>query len=191
MHKMSKPITQYTSNIQAQSGLSLLITVVVLLGLTLIAITLANSNQSQAIMARNNQLRVEVFNASFSEINAQTDAINSRNISEGPPPYIDALVNTDLNTVFTPGRSGFTVLSQARDGFSPSVSSSGDVAPVGVGVELEMVNLGTCLAFGSQIGEGGVAQTRCFQFRLDVEARLDGTEIASEQHQMYQYQTLR
>ncbi len=74
----------------AQEGAALLISVVVLLVLTIIALASTNSNQLQSLMVRNAQLRMETFNASYTEIDAQIDVINSRTISETErqPDYI-------------------------------------------------------------------------------------------------------
>ena len=63
-----------------QQGAALVITMFVLMVLTVVAISVTSTNQSQSIMVRNNQFRLESFNSSYAEIDAQVDAINTRAI---------------------------------------------------------------------------------------------------------------
>ena len=81
------------SNSNHQSGAALVVTLVVILALTVVAIGVTSSNQTQSIMVRNNQFRLEAFNASYSEIQAQLDWINNRELSEGAPDFIIDLID--------------------------------------------------------------------------------------------------
>jgi len=107
-----------------QRGISLLLTVVVLLGLTIIAITITNSNQTQSTLVRNNQFRLEAFNASYTEIDAQIDAINQRTLSSGPPTYVNVLISGSLNDRVEAGDSELELLAKAAE-----VSTDGDTVP--------------------------------------------------------------
>ena len=95
--KYSRRLTQHQwQRYSVQNGSALLISVVVLLAMTVLALAATSSNQSQALMVRNAQFRMEAFNASYAEIDAQIDAINSRSLSDGVPDYISALIDSSV-----------------------------------------------------------------------------------------------
>jgi len=77
-----------------QRGAVLIITITVLLALTILALASTSSNQMQSIMVRNNQFRLEAFNVSYSELDAQIDILNQRDFTEAAPEYINALITT-------------------------------------------------------------------------------------------------
>lgn len=59
---------------QTQGGMAMIIVIVALLVLTLLGLSAADSGSLQSVMVRNNQLRLEAFNASLAEIEAQLDS---------------------------------------------------------------------------------------------------------------------
>lgn len=160
-----------------QQGMSLVITIVVLLAVTSLALAATNINQSQGLMVRNAQLRLEVFNASFSEIDAQIDAINSRNLTQGPPNYVLAMIDGAVGT--TVNKTTTVAL--------PSYAA-GDSSKITQVVSQEYV--GTCKVLGQQLGEG-FEKIQCSNLLIDSESTLIGTAVDSPQNQIYQYQTLK
>jgi len=173
-----------------QAGISLLFTVVLLLALTLIAITITNSNQTQSVLVRNNQFRLEAFNISYTEIDAQIDAINQRNISQRVPPYIDALIRSDFNQKLNEGDNGLELLSTS------SVSDAGvDLSSTGLSDEVKaavaerdiaLVYRGTCVPPGEAIAEDSKGLV-CHELRIEVDTTLTNTSIGSSQRQVYEY----
>lgn len=179
--------------IVAQRGAALLISVVVLLALTIIALASTNSNQLQTLMVRNAQFRMETFNASYSEIDAQIDIINDRSFAlieseNGPlgdtgenlggvdtPEYFLSLLNQ--NTVSSDGSTLFELpIFTAEDG--------SDIEQV---VTQEFVTKTALL--GYDLTEGSRPFNNSLRISSDSHiSDLKGTK--SNQDQIYNYVTL-
>jgi len=124
-------------NPSKNQGSSLVMTLIVLLVLTMLAISSTSSNRLQSVMARNNQFQLEAWNSSYLEINARLRSISERKGDTSPPAptgggsaaapteevetdaggvpdFILGLVETGENDVYTPfsGDSTETVLSK-------------------------------------------------------------------------------
>lgn len=61
-----------------QKGMAMLVVVVALLVLTLLGLSAADSGSLQSLMVRNSQLRLEAFNSSFAEIEAQLESYGDK-----------------------------------------------------------------------------------------------------------------
>lgn len=61
------------SNGAKQRGMAMLVVIVALLVLTLLGLSAADSGSLQSLMVRNSQLRLEAFNSSLAEIEAQLE----------------------------------------------------------------------------------------------------------------------
>lgn len=171
-----------------ESGISLLLTVIVLLVLTVIAITVTNSNQTQSILVRNNQLRLEAFNNSYTEIDAQIDVINQRSLSQGPPLYVNVLIDGNFNDRLTQGESGLELFSQAAQDADDQASDGS--TPIGnITRDVAQVYRGSCQIFGEEIGVN-TAGVVCNELRIDTNLRLSNTNINSSQSQVYEYRSL-
>lgn len=203
-----------------QRGISLLLTVVVLLGLTIIAITITNSNQTQSILVRNNQFRLEAFNASYTEIDAQIDAINQRTIAAGPPEYVNVLISGNLNDSLDAGDSGLELLAKAAEASQPDestdlvgnvqASTTVDASAAGAGNDgldggsdekndfskAVGINRGVSQVYRGPcqvVGEEiGVtaASIVCSELRVDSDVNLANTNVGSSQRQVYEYRSL-
>jgi len=180
-----------------QRGISLLLTVVVLLGLTIIAITITNSNQTQSTLVRNNQFRLEAFNASYTEIDAQIDAINQRTLSSGPPTYVNVLISGSLNDRVEAGDSELELLAKAAevstdgdtvDGSTDSAENDFSVA-LGINRGVSQVYRGPCQVFGEEIGEAA-SSIVCNELRIESDVNLANTNVGSMQRQVYEYRSL-
>jgi len=167
-----------------QKGAVLVITIVVLLGLTILALAATKSNQIQSIMVRNNQFRLDAFNVAYSEIDAQVDAINRRAASEGVPRYIETLIIS---------RDDTRLSSVDFDGNAPAELEQVEIlAPSDSDQIIQEVAQGYqqgCIVFGVQQGAG--SQTfECHRIQVESEARIDGTALESDQRQVFEYVTL-
>lgn len=160
-----------------QQGASLIVTVVVLLALTSLALAATNSNQSQGLMVRNAQLRLEVFNASLAEIDAQIDAINSLNLNAGPPDYVIALIDNPVGTI-------------VNDSTMVELPSFAKIDAQTIDQSVSQQYVGKCRVPGQQEG-AGFEKIQCSQLLIDSRSELVGTSIDSPQNQIYQYQTLK
>jgi hypothetical protein len=164
-----------------QNGAALIITIFVLMALTVVAISVTSSNQSQSIMVRNSQFRLESFNSSYAEIDAQVDFINKRSISDGVPTYILRLID---------GVVGDEVSSK-------KTVSSPDYIPKRSTVNVNYIDAnviqqyrGTCLVFGQQLG-AGEEKIACNELKIESDVALKNTSVASNQHQVFEYKTLK
>ena len=166
---------------RAQNGAVLVITIFVLMALTVVALAVTNGNQSQAIMVRNNQFRLESFNSSYAEIDAQIDFINKRKISDGVPSYIIRLID---------GNVGDRVYDEAGTGSADYLPKRSSVAATYIDTDVATWYRGTCLVFGQQLG-AGEEKVACNELKVESDARLVNTSIASNQHQVYEYKTLK
>lgn len=182
--KNLRMIRRAPQKISAQQGVALLITVVALLVLTVAALAATNSNQTQSLMVRNSQFRFETFNTSYSEIDGQIDAINSRKLSDGVPNYILAIFDDLPGTSISSKVPTNTILLPI---FTPAArpSDSEDY----IDQTAEQIYRGTCLTFGQPLGAG--AQTiRCSRIEIESSAALADTDIGSDQNQTYEYRIL-
>ena len=105
--KFTSKFTSSQVNFNQQSGVALLISIVVMLALTVLALAATNSNQTQAFLVRNAQFRLETFNASFTELDAHVDFINGRPLSAGVPEYVVDLIDGPLGADINSDGSGF------------------------------------------------------------------------------------
>ena len=184
-----------------QHGISLLFTVVLLLALTVVAITVTTSNQTQSILVRNNQFRLEAFNASYTEIDAQIDAINQRALSAGPPTYVDVLISGDFNQRIEAGDNQLVLLSTAASGGqgnepddlddsdNDTSGSGNDVEVAGVARAISQVYRGPCQVFGEEASVNA-ASVVCNEIRIDSDTQLTNTSVGSMQRQVYEYRSL-
>ncbi len=161
-----------------QRGVSLLITLIVVLALSIVAVGVTGSNQAQSLMAKSSQFRMESFNASYTEIDAQIDAINKRKISDGLPIWMAATLNTGLGSrmwsAATDSTERIELLSTSNDQFSNRI----------VAQEYR----GHCVIFGQQIGAGKESY-RCNELVVESDVLLKNTSIESKQSQVYEYLT--
>lgn len=162
-----------------QKGTSLVVTMIVLLVLTLIAISATNSNQSQAIMVRNNQFRLEAFNTSYAEIDGQVDWINVRNLAAGVPVYLQVLIDGSFGDEVSDSQTGDSNLSFRGLGTDTGYLDR----------EVTQRNRGTCIIYGQQIGEGN-ENVKCNEIEIESESDVVNTNVGSTQFQVYEYRTL-
>jgi hypothetical protein len=166
---------------QSQRGAVLVVTIFVLMALTVVALAVTNTSQSQAIMVRNNQFRLESFNSSYAEIDAQIDFINKRKISDGVPQYIIRLID---------GNVGDRVHDEAGVGTPDYLEKRSSVAATYIDTDVATIYRGTCMVFGQQLG-AGEEKVACNELKVESDAQLMNTNIASNQHQVYEYKTLK
>ena len=164
---------------KAQQGMALVVTLVVLLGLTVLALASTNSNLGQSIMVRNSQFRLEEFNASYAEIEGQVDAINNSALSAGVPDYVINLIDGIVPKVYSDASTSDEYLA------IKSPTPSGYMRQ-----KVEQVYDGRCFVFGEEVGAGN-DKIRCDQMRIESSAGLNSrTKGGSEQNQVYRYKTL-
>lgn len=177
--KTIRPIRKPTRSYAKQQGATLIITLLVMLALTVVALAVTSSNQTQSIMVRNNQFRLESFNVSYTEIDAQVDALNNRKISDGVPTWLIGLID---------GNVGGRVESYSSDP-DRTLGLKSTVASTYMQRAAAQEFRGTCLIYGQQAGVGS-EKIRCNELEIESEADLVNTSISSEQHQVYEYKTL-
>lgn len=179
-HLFSKPNRQIVKSLKLhdeQNGSALLISVVVLLAMTVLALASTNSNQNQALMVRNAQFRMEAFNASFAEIDGQIDSINTRSLADGVPNYINALIDNSVGSSIN-HQSTPIAIPQFSTGETTYLTQT-----------VGQTYRGVCPTFGEQVGAG--AETiRCSEILIDSGAELVNTTVRSDQNQVYEYRTL-
>lgn len=165
---------------QSQRGASLIVTIVVLTALTVVALAVTSSNQTQSIMVRNSQFRLETFNVSYSELDAQIDHINKRKISDGVPAYILRMIDSNV------GKRVWDKATNTADRINLRATTNNNYMDRDVAQEYR----GICLIFGQQIGAGN-EKMRCDDIKIESTADLKNTSVESEQHQVYEYKTLK
>jgi hypothetical protein len=177
MHSKTKSLRGRTSmNMQKQSGAALLISIVVMLALTVLALAATNSNQTQAFMVRNAQFRLETFNASATEIDAQVDAINIRSIADGIPQPIRFLIDSVPGTQLNVNNEGLRFEARATDTYMDQT--------------LNNVYRGPCITTNTDLG-AGVARLRCDEVLIRTSSELiNSGQVRSDQNQVYQYISL-
>ncbi len=158
-----------------QDGISMVVTIVVLLALTTLALAATNTNQSQALMVRNAQLRLEAFNASYAEIDAQIDFVNRNNfVVNNPPAYFLALRNGAVGTAIDDKNSAVKL-----PRYAPAEIND-------IEQEVTQTNKGNCRLLGEQVGKGK-EKKECTQFQIDADSTVVDTTIESQQSQVYEY----
>lgn len=165
-----------------QRGAALLITVVVMLALTILALASTNANQSQALMVRNAQFRFEMFNASYSEIDAQIRDVNARDITDGIPANINYLIDAN------PGTALYTDAAKNPPG-APDFDGLTSISDTDIEKDVVQTYRGQCRVLGEQIGVGS-EKIRCNELQIDASTKMARTEIKSDQSQIFEYQTL-
>ena len=160
-----------------------MITLVVMLVLTIIAVASTNSNQTQAMMVRNNQFRLETFNTSYAEIDAQVDIINKRKISDGIPDYVLTLIDGAVNDKVWHGATEDGFSDNELDLLVPTNAAEMDR-------EIAQWFNGNCLLFGQQLG-AGIEKIACNEIKIDADTALKNTRVASNQFQIYEYKSLK
>ncbi len=173
----------YSKNMKSinnQHGITMIVTLVVLLVLTLISVAAIDSNNLQALMTRNNQFRLETFNASNSEIEAQLDYYSASTTPLESPP-VDFLVKTGTQSSLDSDTTGSLLIKKSTNpGFKKRVTltyTGGCLRPG----ERQNFNLG---------GTPGLATSKkCFAFSIGSSAEYENPNIKSDQVQtiaMYQ-----
>ncbi len=166
----SKKIT----SVHKQQGITMIVTLVVLLVLTIISVAAIDSNNLQSLMTRNNQFRLETFNASSTEIEAQIDYYSASDDPLDSPP-IDFLLKSGIDTSLDSEATGSLLVKKSTNpGFTK---------------KLMLTYSGRCATYGAtqNINLGGTAGIRgsksCLAFSLDSSAEYDNPTIISEQVQ--------
>ncbi len=172
-----KPLKPWFSDAAKQSGAALLITMIVVLALSVVAVGVTGSNQAQSLMARSSQFRMESFNASYAEIDAQLDKINKRKISDGLPAWMSAALNDGIGARLS-----------TADQNSGGMALAADVLSTSTDRWVASEYRGDCVIFGQQIGAGKESY-RCNEMVLESSAKLKNANIESRQSQVYEYYT--
>ena len=167
-------------HINKQQGITMIVTLVVLLVLTIISVAAIDSNNLQSLMTRNNQFRLETFNASSSEIEAQIDYYESSNTPLESPP-VDFLVKSGINTSLDSEATGSLLVKKSTN---PAFKK-----------KLDLTYSGGCLRpgetqnFNTGGSSGLSASKKCFAFTLGSSAEYENPKVESVQTQtiaMYQ-----
>lgn len=161
-----------------QRGAALVITLIIVLALSVVAVGVTGSNQAQSLMAKSSQFRMESFNVSYTEIDAQIDAINKRKISDGLPDWMSATLNNGL---------GYRMSSAAED-TSQRIDLKSSADDRFANREVAQEYRGNCIIFGQQIGAGKESY-RCNELVVESNVSLKNTSIESKQAQVYEYYT--
>ncbi len=172
--QLNRKINQ--QNIQHQDGISLVVVIVVLLALTLLALSATNTNNSQGLMVRNSQLRMEAFNASYTEIDAQVWNINTLQLSDGPPAYVLAMIDNPVGT-------------RVDDSTPIPLPQYAPADKKDIEQSVAQEYYGRCNVFGQQVGAGS-EKIQCSQLLIDSDSTVVNTAIESLQNQIYEYRTL-
>lgn len=158
---------QFRSLSQRQEGMALIVVLVVLLVLTLLGVASTDSGNLQSIMTRNNQLRIEAFNASNTEIEARID--DYRAAATGTIP-------ADISTVLDSGKGVTNTLS------SP-VSKNEASKNEAFNKEVGLTHTGGCAYYLNSLGSGN----KCYLLTLESDAEHKEITISSDQVQTLSY----
>jgi len=148
-----------------QKGVALITVMIVLFILTLLGLAATDSSNFQALMVRNNQFRLEVFNASRAEIQQQILAYQA---DDDRTVVFNAIDNARISTSDNPAPANLNVQTQ-----SPNYVKV-----------IALSRTGGCSTFNTSIGS-----RRCDLLQLDSDAQLDGTNIASQQSQTFSFES--
>jgi hypothetical protein len=147
-----------------QKGITLIVVMVVLLALTVLGLASTDSGNLQQVMVRNNQFRLEAFNTSHSEIEAQVQ-------------FYDEVSNAPIFVAIDGGQR----LSSDDEGSTVSVQTANDQFVKEVGLERQS----ECQTIGNTIGK-----YKCNLMRIDSDSSYQNTNIRSDQRQTFNYITL-
>ena len=154
---------QIRSTAQQQTGVVLLLVLVVLLALTMLGLASTDSGNLQSLMTRNNQFRLEAFNTSHTEINAQLEDY-AANIYDDSNSVFKAI---DVGTQYG-GTLGTNLSLQAKnDLFNQQV---------------ELDYKGGCVITGSSLDK-----KVCYQMELGSGSTYEKTNINSDQVQTFEF----
>ena len=172
----SMPRQSMIAGISNQRGAALVITLVVLTVLTLVALASTDSNQIQAAMVRNNQFRLEAFNASYTEIDAQVDKINTNpSISAGIPKALAVLIDKEVDEIRHDDTDPLIFVESSHPEMTQGIASRYARSCVRVGGQVDVVN----------------KLISCHVLQLESEAQYQNTKIRSDQFQNYEYDTFK
>lgn len=150
-------------NFRKQGGAALIFALIVLTVVTLLAVSSISDNQFQSSLVRNNQMRLDAFNASFSEINARIDALKARIDVTTFPIYVALFQNKALGTSYTTTDGEIEVLTPTA----------------GINKTVEVFLQGDkCIVGGNNL-DGS-----CKRLRFRSTAALTGTNVQSVQNQI-------
>jgi len=189
----------------SEQGIALIMVLVVLFVLTVVGLASTDSSNLQSVMVRNNQFRLEAFNASMSEINDQMEFYVSDN---GKAVLFAVIDNGTLNVTST---KSATSTGEAQDNPTTTPDAVGTVDgtdatdPNSDGTENvtgadSFVILANNSLFDKDLTlqqEGGCAITlnslggfkKCSLMRLDSDALYQGTNIGSDQSQQFSFES--
>lgn len=158
-----------------QAGAALLVTVIIMLALTVIALAATSNNQLQQKLIQAQQLNLTVFNAGMAEIDAQIAWLNQWALTQGAHPLLHELVKvgvetqrSDLDTDQLLGESLAVIRSKNSQQFEKRVSISYQ---------------GMCPASETERLEP-LAPLICHRFALHVVVQVPESSIASRQTQI-------
>ncbi|GAA6139042.1 hypothetical protein NBRC116583_27890 [Arenicella sp. 4NH20-0111] len=172
-----------------QNGVALIMVLTVLFALTLLGLASTDSSNLQALMVRNNQFRLEVFNAGLSEID---DQLSYYSTEKGTVPLFYAI---RLDETF--GVASTTTGSRALKATSSEAAQPTDVGGV-IGLdpgfqeitsnplfdkELVLTREGQCPLYNNTVG--GVK--KCSLMELEMNTGYKGTNISSGQNQQFAF----
>ncbi len=168
-----------------QRGITMIVTLVVLLVLTIIGVSAIDSNNLQSVMTRNNQYRLETFNGSNVEIEAQLTFYTFSAPDGIAQPIVDLLggdvgASLAFDSSKTPSENTL-----AERSTNPSFQK-----------EISLKRASGCPVFGSTIntssgGEiGGSGAKKCSLLQIDSSAGYENPQIKSEQVQTFSILTL-
>ena len=168
LNKIKQPINIH------QEGVTLIVVMAILMVLTTLGLASMTDNRMQSVMVRNNQFKLEAFNASYTEINAQVGAINSLSVSQDTPDYLNALININGTSVSSE-TSTLNVLSE-QTGAENDIDKKVTMTSVNEG--------GACIVTGDSLNF-----VRCIEIEIEVESDINNTSIKSKQFQSILYKT--
>ena len=157
-------VRNFTQAKTHQQGFTLIVVMVVLLALTVLGLASTDSGNLQQVMVRNNQFRLEAFNTSHSEIEAQVQ-------------FYDEVSNAPIFVAI----DGGSRLSSDDEGSTVNLQTSNDQFVKEVGLE----RTSECLTIGNSLGK-----YRCSLMRIDSDSSYQNTNIRSDQRQTFTYITL-
>lgn len=147
-----------------QSGMTLIIVIVVLLALTLVGLAATDSGNLQRVMVRNNQFRLEAFNNSQSEIEAQIDFYNAQ-----------------AHPIFTAIDSGSRISNSNKTLESKMRNLSFEM-------EVGLEDSGECVVFDNTIDRSFY---QCNLLVIDSDSSYLDTSIGSDQRQTFSFYSLK
>lgn len=155
------------NNAKQQQGVALIITLVVLLAMTIIGLTATDSSNLQSLLARNSQFRIEAFNASNTELNAQLDYYRSATFGT---------IDSTLNTLAAQPEGTSVVLGQNDADGNPFIVLRS--VNISFTKDVTLTREGGC-------DPGADTTKECVLFRIDSSATYPNTNIRSDQVQTF------